>query len=31
MKILEKVAKGSAMDGLKDFRHDKFQNVLSDS
>lgn len=29
MKILEKVAKGSAMDGLKDFRHDKFQNVLS--
>jgi len=30
MKILEKVAKGSAMDGLKDFRHDKFQNVLSE-
>jgi ubiquinone/menaquinone biosynthesis C-methylase UbiE len=29
MKIMEKVAKGSAMDGLKDFRHDKFQNVLS--
>lgn len=31
MKILEKVAKGSAMDGLKDFRHDKFQNVLSEA
>lgn len=29
MKILERVAKGSAMDGLKDFRNDKFQNVLS--
>lgn len=29
MKIMEKVAKGSAMDGLKYFRHDKFQNVLS--
>lgn len=29
MKILDKVAKGSAMDGLKDFRHNKFQNVLS--
>lgn len=31
MKILEKVAKGSAMDGLKDFRHDKFENVLSEA
>ncbi|MBN2087269.1 methyltransferase domain-containing protein [Candidatus Peregrinibacteria bacterium] len=31
MKILEKVAKGSAMDRLKDFRHDKFQNVLSEA
>lgn len=31
MKILERVAKGSAMDGLKDFRHDKFQNVLSEA
>lgn len=31
MKILEKVAKGSAMDSLKDFRHDKFQNVLSEA
>lgn len=29
MKILEKVAKGSAMDSLKAFRHDKFQKVLS--
>jgi sterol 24-C-methyltransferase len=29
LKILEKIAKGSAMDGLKDFKHDKFQNVLS--
>lgn len=29
MKILDKVARGSAMDGLKDFRYDKFQNVLS--
>ncbi|MFC2135652.1 methyltransferase domain-containing protein [Bacteroidota bacterium] len=31
MNILEKVAKGSAMDGLKDFRHDKFQNILSEA
>jgi len=31
MRILEKVAKGSAMDSLKDFRHDKFQNVLSEA
>ena len=29
MKILEKVIRSSAMDGLKDFRHDKFQNILS--
>lgn len=28
LKILSKVAKGSAMDGLKDFRHDQFQKVL---
>lgn len=31
MKILDKVSRGSAMDGLKDFRHDKFQDVLSAS
>ena len=31
MKILEKVIRSSAMDGLKDFRHDKFQNVLLES
>ncbi|MFH1528418.1 MAG: methyltransferase domain-containing protein [Bacteroidota bacterium] len=31
MKILERVAKGSAMDRLKDFRHNKFQNVLSEA
>jgi ubiquinone/menaquinone biosynthesis C-methylase UbiE len=31
IKILERVAKGSAMAGLKDFRHDKFQNVLSEA
>jgi len=29
MEIFKKVAKGSAMDGLKDFRHDTFQNVIS--
>lgn len=31
MRILNKVVRGSAMDGLKDFRYDKFQNVLSKS
>lgn len=31
IKILGKVAKGSAMAALKDFRHDKFQNVLSEA
>lgn len=31
MKILGKVAKGSAMAALKDFRHDKFQNALSEA
>ncbi len=31
MRILEKVARASAMDGLKDFRHGKFQNILSSS
>ncbi len=31
MIILEKVIRGSAMDGLKDFRHDKFQKVLIDA
>lgn len=31
MKILGKVAKGSAMAALKDFRHDEFQNVLSEA
>lgn len=29
MKILNKVTKASAMDGLRDFKHDMFQNVLS--
>ncbi len=28
MKILNRVIRGSAMSGLKDFRHDKFQNVV---
>ncbi len=30
MIILERVAKGSAMDGLKYFRHNKFQNILAE-
>ena len=29
MKILDKVARGSVMNELQSFRHDKFQNVLS--
>ena len=30
MRILERVIRGSAMTGLKDFRHNKFQNILSE-
>ena len=28
LKILKRINKGSAMDGLKDFRHDKFQTII---
>ncbi len=31
IKILERIARGSAMEGLKDFRHNKFQNILSEA
>jgi len=31
MKVVEKVAIGSAMAALKDFRHDKFQDILSEA